>query len=44
MAQYRLVLSAGGHDESTSELGVIQGAKMACKDWVSGKYRTRDSS
>ena len=35
MAQYRLVLSAGGHDESKSDLGIIAGAKLACKDWVS---------
>ncbi|WVR04911.1 hypothetical protein IAU60_001923 [Kwoniella sp. DSM 27419] len=31
MAQYRLVLSAGGHDEATSDLSIWQGAKMACK-------------
>ena len=33
MAQYRLVLSAGGHDESKSDLTVVHGAKLAMKDW-----------
>lgn len=35
MAQYRLVLSAGGHDEADSALSMWQGAKLAMKDWVS---------
>jgi hypothetical protein len=34
MAQYRLVLSAGGHDEADSTLSMWDGAKMATKDWV----------
>ena len=35
MAQYRLVLSAGGYDENDGDLGLIAGAKLAMKDWVS---------
>lgn len=35
MAQYRLVLSAGGHDEADSKLSMWAGAKLAFKDWVS---------
>lgn len=35
MAQYRLVLSAGGHDEANSDLSIFQGAKMAIRDPVS---------
>jgi hypothetical protein len=34
MAQYRLVLSAGGHDEADSKLSMWDGAKLAAKDWV----------
>jgi hypothetical protein len=34
MAQYRLVLSAGGHDEADNALSMWQGAKLAMKDWV----------
>lgn len=33
MAQYRLVLSAGGFDENDQDLGLIAGAKLAMKDW-----------
>lgn len=33
MAQYRLVLSAGGHDEADSKLSMWAGAKLAAKDW-----------
>lgn len=33
MAQYRLVLSAGGYDENDQDLGLIAGAKLAAKDW-----------
>jgi hypothetical protein len=32
MAQYRLVMSAGGIDEADADLTVIQGAKLALKD------------
>jgi hypothetical protein len=35
MAQYRLVLSAGGIDEADSKLSMWDGAKLAVKDWVS---------
>jgi hypothetical protein len=35
MAQYRLVLSAGGIDEADSKLSMWDGAKLAAKDWVS---------
>jgi len=35
MAQYRLVLSAGGVDEADSKLSMWDGAKLAVKDWVS---------
>lgn len=35
MAQYRLVLSAGGHDEADSSISMWAGAKLAMKDWVS---------
>ena len=35
MAQYRLVLSAGGIDEADSKLSMFDGAKLAVKDWVS---------
>jgi hypothetical protein len=38
MAQYRLVLSAGGHDEATSDLSVFQGAKLAIKDWFTWQF------
>lgn len=38
MAQYRLVLSAGGHDEATSDLTIWQGAKLASKDLVSDTF------
>lgn len=34
MAQYRLVLSAGGHDDANSTLSMWDGAKLAAKDWV----------
>ncbi|KAG7527512.1 hypothetical protein FFLO_06858 [Filobasidium floriforme] len=37
MAQYRLVLSAGGHDEGKNELSIFGGAKLAAKDpftWI----------
>jgi hypothetical protein len=34
MAQYRLVLSAGGLDEADSKLSMWDGAKLAAKDWV----------
>lgn len=34
MAQYRLVLSAGGIDEADSKLSMWDGAKLAAKDWV----------
>jgi hypothetical protein len=34
MAQYRLVLSAGGLDEADSKLSMLDGAKLAVKDWV----------
>jgi len=33
MAQYRLVLSAGGIDEADSKLSMWDGAKLAVKDW-----------
>ena len=39
MAQYRLVLSAGGIDEADSKLSMFDGAKLAVKDWV-GLYRS----
>jgi hypothetical protein len=40
MAQYRLVLSAGGHDEADSKLSMWDGAKLAAKDWVrSSRHR-----
>lgn len=32
MAQYRIVRSAGGHDEATSNLSIFAGAKLAMKD------------
>jgi hypothetical protein len=35
MAQYRLVLSAGGYDESKSANGLWEGAKLGAKDPVS---------
>jgi hypothetical protein len=35
MAQYRLVLSAGGHDEADSQLSMWAGFKLAIKDWFS---------
>lgn len=35
MAQYRLVLSAGGVDESKSKMGLWEGAKLGAKDPVS---------
>lgn len=34
MAQYRLVLSAGGNDEEAMGLSLWDGAKLAAKDWV----------
>lgn len=35
MAQYRLVLSAGGVDDSKSAMGLWEGAKLGAKDPVS---------
>ena len=35
MAQYRLVLSAGGVDEADSTLSMWDGFKLAMKDWFS---------
>lgn len=39
MAQYRLVLSAGGHDEAESKLSMWAGTKLAAKDWVRSLLR-----
>lgn len=46
MAQYRLVLSAGGYDENDVDLGLVAGAKLAMKDWVSSisEAKLMDSS
>jgi hypothetical protein len=35
MAQYRIVLSAGGVDENKSSMGIWEGAKLGAKDPVS---------
>lgn len=35
MAQYRLVLSAGGEDDSKKDMGMWAGAKLGAKDPVS---------